>query len=359
MNPQNILCLTYTKAAASEMQNRLFARLGDWAMKSDTDLTAALVDLGVDDAADLSRARRLFARAIETPGGLKIQTIHSFCSSLLRRFPLESGVSPQFTEMDERAASLLQSDLVEEMADGPDRALVAELARHYTGEDFAGLTTQIVRHRDGFTGADQPTIWSWFDLDPAFDEAQLAEQAFAPPGDGAMLAALIPMLAAGSTTEAKAAAKLASIDTNSLSVADLPTLESVLLTGAGGAKAPYSAKIGSFPTKGLREGGVAAGLMPKLDGLMARVETVRPPLRNSLYSAQKTLALHNFAQRFIELYETRKLTLGWLDFDDLIRKAGALLSDPAVATWVLYRLDGGIDHILVDEAQDTSQRNGR
>jgi len=350
VNPQNILCLTYTKAAASEMQNRLFARLGDWAMKSDRDLRAALVDLGVDDAANLPRARRLFARAIETPGGLKIQTIHSFCSSLLRRFPLESGVSPQFTEMDERAASLLQSELVEEMADSPDRPLVAALAQYYTGEDFAGLTAQIVRHRDGFTGADQPSVWSWFDLDPAFDDAKLAEQAFAP-GDGAMLDALVPLLAAGSKTEVTAATKLSTINTTNLTVPDLAILEGVFLTGAS-AKEPYSAKIGSFPTKGLREG-AAAGLMPRLEGLMARVEAARP-LRNSLYSAQKTLALHRFAQRFIGLYETRKLALGWLDFDDLIRKAGALLSDPAVATWVLYRLDGGIDHILVDEAQDTS-----
>ena len=350
VNPQNILCLTYTKAAASEMQNRLFARLGDWAMKSDAELTAALVDLGVDDAADLPRARRLFARAIETPGGLKIQTIHSFCSSLLRRFPLESGVSPQFTEMDERAASLLQSELVEDMADGPDRALVADLARYYTGEDFAGLTSQIVRHRDGFAGTDQAEVWSWFDLDSAFDEEQLSAQAFAP-GDGAMLDALIPLLAAGSKTEVTAATKLGTVDRENLGVSDLAILEGVFLTGAS-AKEPFSAKIGSFPTKGLREG-AAAGLMPKLEGLMARVEDARP-LRNSLYSAQKTLALHRFAQRFIALYETRKLTLGWLDFDDLIRKAGALLSDPTVATWVLYRLDGGIDHILVDEAQDTS-----
>ncbi|WP_300518375.1 double-strand break repair helicase AddA [Aliiroseovarius sp.] len=350
VNPQNILCLTYTKAAASEMQNRLFARLGDWAMKSDADLTAALVDLGIDGAADLPRARRLFARAIETPGGLKIQTIHSFCSSLLRRFPLESGVSPQFTEMDERAASLLQSELVEEMADGPDRALVAELARFYTGEDFVGLTAQIVRHRDGFSDAEQAEVWSWFELDADYDEARLTDQAFAP-GDGAMLAALIPLLAAGSKTEQAAAAKLGTLDGGNLTVQNLPVLENVFLTGAK-TKQPFSAKIGSFPTKGLREG-AGAGLMPGLEGLMARVEAARP-LRNSLYSARKTLALHRFAQRFIDLYEIRKLTLGWLDFDDLIRKAGALLSDPAVATWVLYRLDGGIDHILVDEAQDTS-----
>ncbi|HEX9858229.1 MAG TPA: UvrD-helicase domain-containing protein, partial [Paracoccaceae bacterium] len=106
VEPGRILCLTYTKAAASEMQNRLFRRLGEWAMREDTELRATLAELGVEGgmAPDtLTNARRLFARAIETPGGLRIQTIHSFCASLLRRFPLEAGVSPQFTELDDRA----------------------------------------------------------------------------------------------------------------------------------------------------------------------------------------------------------------------------------------------------------------
>src|SRR5690606_19926349 len=116
----NILCLTYTKAAASEMQNRLFRRLGEWAMTPDDELRGKLAELGVEDTLNAERlalARTLFARAIETPGGLKIQTIHSFCASLLRRFPLEAGVSPQFTEMDERAATLVTAEIVEEMAD--------------------------------------------------------------------------------------------------------------------------------------------------------------------------------------------------------------------------------------------------
>jgi len=94
VEPQNILCLTYTKAAASEMQNRLFKRLGGWAMLDEPSLRAELSELGAERIPDLATARTLFARAIETPGGLKIQTIHSFCSSILRRFPLEAGVQP-------------------------------------------------------------------------------------------------------------------------------------------------------------------------------------------------------------------------------------------------------------------------
>ncbi|MBL9055670.1 MAG: UvrD-helicase domain-containing protein, partial [Rhodobacteraceae bacterium] len=107
VEPQHILCLTYTKAAATEMQNRLFRLLGDWAMMPDGPLRDALQELGDEgalSAADLTKARRLFARALETPGGLRIQTIHSFCATLLRRFPLEARVAPAFREMDDRSA---------------------------------------------------------------------------------------------------------------------------------------------------------------------------------------------------------------------------------------------------------------
>ena len=102
-------------------------------------------------------ARTLFARAIETPGGLKIQTIHSFCASLLRRFPLEADVSPQFKEIEERAADMLRGEIVDMMADGPEARLVAALANQYLGEDFLRLTQEIVGHRAAFAN---PLAWN-------------------------------------------------------------------------------------------------------------------------------------------------------------------------------------------------------
>ena len=157
VEPQHILCLTYTKAAATEMQNRLFRRLGEWAMKPDADLHHALADLGDEgrQAPDaLAKARQLFARAIETPGGLRIQTIHSFCATLLRRFPLEAGVSPQFTELDDRASRLLRAGIVEEMAETAAPDVMAEVARAYTGEDFTALMEQVASKRAGFCHPD-------------------------------------------------------------------------------------------------------------------------------------------------------------------------------------------------------------
>jgi ATP-dependent helicase/nuclease subunit A len=355
--PQHILCLTYTKAAASEMQNRLFRRLGEWAMLEEGALRAALRDLGADGAIDAARlrdARRLFARAIETPGGLRIQTIHSFCAGLLRRFPLEAGVSPQFTEMDDRTAALLRGEVVEALADGPQGALIDGIARHYTGEDFLRLTAEVTRHRAGFTHPlDRARALDLFDLPAGYDTAALLADVFL--GDEAdIIARLLPALRAGSANDVKAAAKLRPLPATP-DLADLAVLESVFLTGKG-AKAPFTAKIGSFPTKGTRD--QIPDLMPRLDKLMARAEAARPR-RIALAAAEKTLALHAFAAAFLPAYDAAKAARGWLDFDDLIHRTRLLLTDPGVAGWVLYRLDGGIDHILIDEAQDTSPEQWR
>ncbi len=350
-NPQNILCLTYTKAAASEMQNRLFQRLGAWAMLGDETLAAELQSLGVEGETtpdDLRRARRLFAQAIETPGGLKIQTIHSFCAALLRRFPLEAGVTPQFREMDERTAALLRTEIVEEIAAGADAHFLYRVARAYSGENFEGLTGEIVRHRSNFseplTDATLTSIFG-YPADLTFDH--LAQRVFRG-GEDALFKRLIPALRVSGKNDQKAADKLSAL--GALDAGALPVLEGVLLFSAS-AKAPFTAKTGTFPTKPCQKG--LPDIMPQLDALMLRVEEARPA-RLAIQAIERTRALHDFAQIFLRSYMLVKQTRGLLDFDDLILHARDLLTDARVADWVLFRLDGGIDHILVDEAQDTS-----
>ncbi|MGH1355133.1 MAG: double-strand break repair helicase AddA [Thalassovita sp.] len=350
VQPQHILCLTYTKAAASEMQNRLFTRLGAWAMLPDDQLRAQLTDLGADgdvDDAALRNARTLFARAIETPGGLKIQTIHSFCSALLRRFPLEAKVSPQFKEMEDRAASLLREEVLRELAEtDPER--LAGVAKYVTAGDFDGLTRDLVMHRaefDEFLSTEQTL--ALFELPRNFDENALLDLVFLG-GERELLTQLITALRTGGANDNKAADKLAMI--GDLSLKSLPQLEGVFLTGKG-AKSPFSAKLGSFPTKGVQKN--HPDLTTRLEPLMLRIEDAREK-RLALAASRKTAALHTFASAFLPAYEQKKQDRSWLDFDDLILRARDLLTDPAVAAWVLYRLDGGIDHILVDEAQDTS-----
>ncbi|WP_095587825.1 double-strand break repair helicase AddA [Actibacterium ureilyticum] len=350
VDPQQILCLTYTKAAASEMQNRLFQRLGAWAMLDDAALSNQLDTLGADGAATgdrLATARRLFAQAIETPGGLKIQTIHSFCAAILRRFPLEAGVSPQFVEMDDRAAHRLRSEIVEEIAEGPQAGVFADLVQVFTGDSLDQLLAEIVKYRALFPGSPDPDlIWKQLDLPPGYDEVDLLAEVW----DGSeedWWPEMLSAMAIGKPTDVGNAEKLRAVTPGG---AELSVLESVFLTGAK-AKEPFSAKIGTFPTKATQA--ALAPHMPDIEALMARVEQVRPR-RLALIAARKTLALHGFARAFLTEYAARKHRHGWLDFDDLILRTRDLLADPGVAEWVLYRLDGGIAHILVDEAQDTS-----
>ena len=351
--PQHILCLTYTKAAAAEMQNRLFRTLGEWAMKPGDALRAELHRLGETglDPEALARARRLFAQAIETPGGLKIQTIHSFCSSLLRRFPLEAGVSPQFTEIDERSQAAMLDKVIEDMADGPEAATIDALAFEMGGEDIAGLAAEILHRRASFATLPDPSeLWQGMGLAPGDSEAALVADTFAP-GDAALLADILPVLTARGGNDARAADQLRPLAPFLPSFGLLSALEGLFVYGRE-TKQPFAAKTDRFPTKDSRAQ-LGPDRVDALGGLMTRVADARPR-RLGLIAARKTQALHRFAAALLPRVEAVKQARGWLDFDDLILKTRSLLTDPAVAQWVLYKLDGGIDHILVDEAQDTS-----
>ncbi|GAB4382808.1 double-strand break repair helicase AddA [Albidovulum sp.] len=353
-DPQRILCLTYTRAAASEMQNRLFQRLGEWAMLPEPELRRALADLEGDaviDAEALARARRLFARAIETPGGLKIQTIHSFCASVLRRFPLEAGVPPNFAEIDDQAARNLRREILEELADGAQAGALDLLARHGAGDDLGALLATICARADSF-GKDmtEERARALFGLPAGLDAAALVAQVFTG-AEPALIAALLPYLREGGTNDRKLAATLDALRLDPPGLEALVSLESRVLSGASAA-APFVAKIGKTPTKAVQQAAPDA-LIADWNALMLRVERARPQ-RLALAAAERMHVLHRFADAFLALYRQAKAARGWLDFDDLISRTLALLSDPSVAAWVLYRLDGGIDHILVDEAQDTS-----
>ncbi|MBD3785374.1 MAG: double-strand break repair helicase AddA [Sphingomonadales bacterium] len=347
--PQKVLCLTYTKAAAAEMQNRLLARLGQWAMLPDAELRGQLAALGEEGAIDaerLAQARRLFAKAIETPGGLKIQTIHSFCASLLRRFPLEAGVSHGFSEMDDRAGDLLRSDILEEMAAGPDRPVFDALAMAFPAADLEGLVKEISHNRDGFRVEATPEMArGLYGLPQDLHLEDLIAQALRP-SDFTMIRELLPLLAASSINDQKLGAKLALVD--GPTPRGLERLEDALMY----AKKEQGPKLGKLITKALTNG-PAAHLVDALDDLAERVAEARAK-RLALIAAERLVILNRFARAFLAHLDRRKAARGWLDFDDLIERAGALLSDPSVAQWVLFRLDGGIDHILVDEAQDTS-----
>lgn len=351
--PQKVLCLTYTKAAATEMQNRLLKRLGAWAMLDDTRLRQELAALGGEaelGADDLARARRLFAQAIETPGGLKIQTIHAFCGALLRRFPLEAGVSHGFAELDERSALRMREEVLEDIASGVEQPVLDSLLEQFSGEDLSSLIAEISRNRDCFEAAiDTNNLRLALDLPPHLTEATLPQQVFTGAEAG-LFAAMVPLLLRESATMKTLAEGLTRLDLRTPGPAELEVLYDVFLLKEGGRRV---AQMRAKPlTKGA-ETALGPDLAKEFLALGERVCAARAH-QFSLSALERAQVLHRFARVLLPKLDAKKASGGWLDFDDLIAKAGALLSDPSVAQWVLFRLDGGIDHILVDEAQDTS-----
>ncbi len=351
VSPQNILCLTYTKAAAAEMQNRLFKRLGAWAMMPDDDLADDLATLGVDHAIDreqLREARTLFARAIETPGGLKIQTIHSFCAGILRRFPLEAQVSPQFREMEDRDAERLRAEVVDQMLEGDVAQSVHTLLAHFTGDDLAKLTAEVATNRDKFGVSNDGKIKATLGLSPDAQRSDALKIAF-EGHEADIVSNLTACFSTQSATYKKFAATLAALDLKAPDWSALETLFGLFLySGTANSKSV------NFPQSNHTKAVEAmAPIAEEVHDWMDRTAAARSHLW-AMDAFERTQALYNFGAAFVPTYEARKLAMGALDFDDLIRKANALLIDPSVAQWVLFRLDGGIDHILVDEAQDTS-----
>ena len=355
--PQRILCLTYTKAAAAEMQNRLFRTLGGWAMLDDVGLRTALRTLGEpgDSIAPerLGRARTLFAQALETPGGLRIQTIHAFCESLLRRFPLEAGVAPQFAVLDDRAARALRERVLDTLVTAGREAFAA-VVPYLGGADPDLLLLEIARHREAFAGPFAPaSLAGALQAEPELTPARLLAETVGDD-DAALIAELLPVLAASGPSDRSAGETLA----DALAAPDADTrlarLEEALLTKSG--QTPFTARLGRFPTRKVRD--AHPGLCLRLDALMARVEAARPR-RIALSAYERAVALNLFGRDWLAAWSAAKAERGLLDFDDMIDRANALLARPETAAWVLWRLDGGLDHILVDEAQDTSPAQWR
>ena len=350
--PENVLCLTYTKAAASEMQNRLFLRLGEWAMMPDTELREQLKELGTNAAVDdayLSNARTLFAAAIETPGGLKIQTIHSFCAGILRRFPLEAEVSPQFKEMEDRAAALLREEVLDEMATGPHADTVAGFAKYFTGADVADFLGAITARRAAFmTPPTDADLAKAFGVPAGVTRADATDVAFVGGEDG-LVDDLVDACKSATKSYQTVATNLKSLN---LAAPDMDTLEGVfsLLLYA----TDKTSKSRNWPQSNHKTAVEAvAHIIDDVHAWMDRTADAYDYICR-IDALDKSRALIAFATPFTAAYEAKKVQRAALDFDDLITKAKSLLHDPALAQWVLFRLDGGVDHVLVDEAQDTS-----
>ncbi|MFH5925405.1 double-strand break repair helicase AddA [Roseomonas xinghualingensis] len=341
--PGRILCLTFTKAAAAEMATRLAARLGQWSVLPEPKLRVALEELigQPPTRAELETARRLFCRVLEQPGGMRIATIHAFCQSLLRSFPLEARLPPAFTLLEEADSATLLAEAREAALAGraiPDEAL-AGLARLVSADSLAKALRELVGKRERLRAllerADGhiPVLRECLDIPDGEAEDMLMASVVRPPDS--FREALATLVQHKNKGPREAAATLLAI------------LSEPEETRSARWEAWYTALFTQKgePRAALAKDDACAAEMKRVEGILSRWAAHR------LLGA--TGSLLSAARPVLEDYKLRKQRRGALDFDDLIHRAQELLRDPGSA-WVLFKLDGGLDHLLLDEAQDTN-----
>ncbi len=355
--PERILCLTFTKAGAGEMANRLAEKLRDWATAENENLHQELLKLtGIPpEPEDLQRARQLFAQVLDCAGGLRIQTIHGFCQSILGRFPLEAGLSPGFTVLDERAATQVLDEcrqaLLTLAATGRDAGLLAAVNVLASATDEGGLNKilkMILAQRrqleplllHGGLSVVQAQLWQELGL-PANSKAEDIKQNAKAGIDLSALYSALPLLAKGGKKDQAFAAALQEILQQT--DFDFSRYRALWFTQKGELrKMPSTKALETEPA-----------VIDFIASEQQRLQAIDEQLAR-LLCGQRTAATLNLAAHLLGDYQQRKHRQGWLDYDDLIFTTCRLMTTPGRSAWVLYKLDGGLDHILIDEAQDTS-----
>ena len=362
--PERILALTFTRAAAAEMANRIFAALGLWSTLPGGELEDALAALleRPPDARDTARARSLFLHALDAPGGMKIQTIHAFCQSVLGRFPLEARVNPHFRVMDERTEGetlrRARDSVIARAGHAPDSPLArafATIAARGGEAGFDGLMAILSGHRDKveeLAARALPNVeaatHAHFGLDPDETEESIlaaagAEGAF----DRAALQGAAEALLAGRATDRRAGAAIAAwLEERDPGAASFAEYALAFLTQAGEIR-------GRLPTKAVADASSEAAEAWREEA--ERILGVRKRLL-AAGTAAESAALARIGAALLSAYREEKARQGRLDYDDLIAHMHGLVENEAAALWVLHKLDGGIDHVLIDEAQDTNPR---
>ncbi|MEM7226354.1 MAG: double-strand break repair helicase AddA [Pseudomonadota bacterium] len=366
--PSRLLCLTFTKAAAAEMANRLAQRLAGWTAKGEAELSDELGRLlGQSPSPEmLATARQLFARVLDAPGGMKIQTIHAFCQSVLGRFPLEAQVSPNFQVLDERSSEeLLREAMAEVFARaqaedegaGPLAEAIATISAEIDDLGFTELLKELIQERarlgrllaNGGLGAAGRRLRARLRIAPETrTEALIADAAADASFDAMGLRLSAEALAEGGVKDRARGARItawlaADRDQRARGFADYMC---AYFTAAG--RGP---RFKSLADKSTQKRFAEAPVVLESEAL--RLEAVRDKI-NAVRVAQATESLLCLGQAIVAAYEAAKQARALVDYDDLILKTQVLLKRVGSAAWVHYKLDGGLEHILVDEAQDTN-----
>ena len=355
--PEDILCLTYTKAAASEMQERLFATLGGWSVLDDEALHKDLTTLfgrppeTLSPPVKLPKARELFAKALETPEGLKVQTIHAFCERILSRFPIEAGILPGFEPLDDVQMAELRAEvetqILREAMEAPDGKL-AQALRLLTLERADASLDELFKWMA--FNPEKISVWAGQGLDrlagslklgDVRDANEIAQNLWARLNILSIQAVSAALKTGGANDVRRGRYLDKAVAAADDRLSGLGFLSDLYFTQSGSTRAKfYDAKTHDIAKDWIDS--------HSLD-IMEADEAIRASRVFGL-----TESVFNISTRYADLYREAKHSARGLDYSDQILFVRRLLQQSEASDWVRYKLDGGIKHILLDEAQDTS-----
>lgn len=358
--PGKIVCITYTKIAAAEMLARISKRLSRWMVCAEQELIADLTALcGEPPNQDyLRKARLLFLQLQEAEPGLQVQTIHSFCQSVLERFPLEASVTPGFTVLDDAMQKEIlrecKSELYARIISEDDKLLLAASeSLSYWGEiGTEKILDSIISERTllerWLLQTDKHSLSELLQKiqNQDYDIAQCKSKlhSYIEQNRDA-IDALCECLKAGTETDIKRGECVSYFLSN---LNDNFAFDAVCKSLLDDKEFKPKSKL---ITKKLCENNpsseIALNLLAEnISVCLDELRTARAVIDSAVVSI--------IAHAFLTLYRQYKRERSLLDYDDLIQESLRLLSNEHVVPWVLFKLDDAINHLLLDEAQDTS-----
>ena len=369
VQPSKILCITFTNTGAAEMRNRINSKLAEWTMLDDERLEKEIIDLEEGRATNIEEkvkiARSLFAKILDYSNDFKILTIHSFCQQIIKRFPLEANIIPNFKIADEITSMEILLQAKEELLKVEDediRNAIKYVFTYKNEDDFLEILKQMIGQKDNLLYMKS----RFFTVSGVLDEIRK-----------------IFGIAKYQTVESLENDYLNSFD---LSILDNNLLEDIKVIGAksdvdfanaveylknNGFKDNFEKYLSIFLTK---EGTARSRVITKkvgekypdllnfVDGEVQRAFNFNET-RNNIINFEFTSAFLKITYCLFDIYSKIKKENGYLDYSDLIFETSRLLNDTKYrnlngenpySSWINYKLDEGIDHLLIDEAQDTS-----